>query len=195
MTNKLWFPLFIIGIYLLAISLPKTSPTKIDSVRNIKVSASPLAATPSASISYALVTKVVDGDTIDVQVNGKEDVIRLIGINTPEINACFGREAAIEARNILQSKSVMLETDPSQDNRDVYNRLLRYIFLPDGTNFGELMIKNGFAKEYTFKTVYKYQSLYKQAQKSAEDSKNGLWADNSCVKPRSDDNFEESGDR
>lgn len=127
----------------------------------------------------ATVTKVVDGDTIDVRLNGKEEKVRLIGINAPETNECFGNESTERAIELLGLKSVSLEADPSQGERDKYRRLLRYVFV-NGMSFEEIMIREGFAKEYTYRTAYKYQSLFKSAQSDAQNNKRGLWADGAC---------------
>ena len=113
----------------------------------------------------------------------------MIGINTPEIVdprkpvECFGKEASEKAKSILLGKKVHLEQEPTQGNTDKYGRLLRYVFLEDGNDFGLLMIKQGYAYEYTYNIPYKYQNEYKQAQKQAEEAKIGLWADNVCVTP------------
>lgn len=134
-----------------------------------------------------LVTKVIDGDTIQVIINGNNETLRLIGIDTPETVdprkpvQCFGKEASTKAKLLLSGKSVRLESDPTQGEIDKYQRLLRYIFLEDGTNFNKLMISEGYAYEYTYNTPYKYQSEFKQAQKEAEAGSVGLWADNACV--------------
>lgn len=127
------------------------------------------------------VIKVVDGDTIDVSINGQTERLRLIGINTPETVdprkavECFGVEASNKAKSVLTGKKVLLGADVTQGERDKYDRLLRYVFLEDGTNFNLLMIKEGYAYEYTYDTPYKYQSQFKQAQKEAEMAKAGLW--------------------
>jgi micrococcal nuclease len=140
---------------------------------------------PKAVIKSDLysVIKVVDGDTIDVSINGTTERIRLIGINTPETVdprkpvECFGKEASAKAKELLTNKKVYLEADPSQGERDKYNRLLRYVFFEDGTSFNLLIIKEGYAYEYTYDIPYKYQTEYKQAQKVAQSSKAGLWGD------------------
>lgn len=132
------------------------------------------------------VVKVVDGDTIDVSIAGKTERLRLIGIDTPETVdprkpvQCFGVAASNKAKELLEGKKVTLEADPGQGERDKYSRLLRYVFLPDGQSFNKLMISEGYAYEYTYETPYKYQAEYKQAQKDAEASKKGLWADAAC---------------
>ncbi len=132
------------------------------------------------------VVKVVDGDTIDVSIDGKVERLRLIGIDTPETVdprkpvECFGAEASNKAKLVLTGKNVYLESDNTQGERDKYDRLLRYVFLEDGTNFNLLMIKEGYAYEYTYDLPYKYQDEFKLAQKNAEINKKGLWASGVC---------------
>ncbi len=131
-----------------------------------------------------MVTRVIDGDTIDVSIDGKIERLRLIGINTPETVdprkpvECFGVEASNRAKELLNGKLVSLESDPSQGERDKYNRLLRYVFLEDGTNFNLRMIEEGYAYEYTYNTPYKYQAQFKRAQIEAKNAGAGLWGDN-----------------
>lgn len=138
------------------------------------------------SKTFYKVLKVIDGDTINVDLNGKSETLRLIGIDTPETVdprkpvQCFGREASSKAREILSGKAVFLEADPTQGERDKYNRLLRYVFTTDGTFYNKLMISEGFAHEYTYNTPYKYRDEFKFAQNYARDNKKGLWADNAC---------------
>lgn len=140
----------------------------------------------NAQRQLAQVTKVVDGDTIDVLLNGTKEKIRIIGLNTPETVdprrgvQCFGREASNFAKQTLTGKSVYLESDPTQSDRDKYGRLLRFVFLKDGTDFGKLLIQEGYGHEYTYDIPYKYQSEYKKAQQQAQKNKKGLWAENVC---------------
>ncbi len=184
MVNKLGLPLFVIGIFLILLSFSKNfQAANIKTTNKIQISVSPVPTHSAIEKSEAKITKVVDGDTVDVEINGKKDVVRLIGINAPETNECFGKEATDKAKEILNSKEVTLEPDSSQDDRDKYHRLLRYVFLSDGTNFGETMTRDGFAKEYTYKFPYKYQSIYKKAQQEAKDKKSGLWANGACPNP------------
>lgn len=138
---------------------------------------------PSASETY-IVTKVVDGDTIDALINGKDTRIRFIGIDTPETVdprrpvQCFGVEASNHVKELLTGKSVTLETDPSVSNQDKYGRLLRYVILPDGSNLNHRLIAEGYAHEYTYKdTPYTYQNLFKSAELAAQQNKLGLWGD------------------
>jgi len=143
--------------------------------------------TTPANMQTAKVTRVIDGDTIDVSFDGKTERIRVIGIDTPETVdprkpvECFGQEASAVAKEQLTDETVQLESDPTQGERDKYNRLLRYVWMDNGTvDFGKLMIATGYAHEYTYNLPYKYQAEYKQAQKEAEQGKKGLWADDAC---------------
>jgi|Napbiome12C3dose_1001474.scaffolds.fasta_scaffold00001_72 micrococcal nuclease len=142
---------------------------------------------PKKDKQEAKVVKVIDGDTLDASFNGKTERIRFIGVNTPETVdprkpvECFGERASVVAKENLSGETIWLESDSSQSDRDKYNRLLRYVWTDDATvDFGKVMIATGFAYEYTYDTPYKYQKEYKQAQKEAEQSKKGLWADGAC---------------
>jgi len=140
----------------------------------------------NVAVKLYQVVKVVDGDTISVNIDGKVETLRLIGINTPETVdprkpvECFGREASNMAKELLTNKKVRLEGDTTQDERDKYQRLLRYVWLEDGTFFNKIMISDGYAYEYTYNTPYKYQAEFKQAELEARMAKKGLWADGAC---------------
>lgn len=133
-----------------------------------------------------MVVRVVDGDTLTVSIDGEDQTIRLIGINTPETVdprkpiECFGKEASAEAKALLGGRNVYLEADESQDTYDKYQRLLAYVYLEDGTNINKRMIENGFAYEYTYQTPYKYQAIFKATEASAKAGGKGLWATNAC---------------
>jgi endonuclease YncB( thermonuclease family) len=141
---------------------------------------------PAADNLYSVVG-VTDGDTIKVDIGGSIETIRLIGMDTPETVdprkpvQCFGKESSDKAREMLGGKKVRLEADPTQGERDTYNRLLRYVYLEDGTSFDKWMIAEGYAHEYTYQSKpYKYQAEYQAAEKSAREGKKGLWADDTC---------------
>jgi len=134
------------------------------------------------------VIKVIDGDTIAVEIDGKTETLRLIGIDTPETVhpnkpvQCFGIEASSKAKETLSGQTVRLEADTAQGERDKYGRLLRYIFLENGTNFNKMMIVQGYAFEYTYQGIpYQYQTEFKQAEEKARAAKLGLWADDACA--------------
>ena len=130
---------------------------------------------------HYLVVKVVDGDTIDIDMNGTIERLRLIGMNTPETVdprrpvECFGADASKKAKELLVGKKVKIVNDGTQGNRDKYGRLLRYVFLEDGTFFNLWMIQNGYAHEYTYAVPYAYQADFKQAEVYARENNLGLW--------------------
>lgn len=128
------------------------------------------------------VATVIDGDTFTYLENGATYTVRVLGINTPETKyasrgeECFGAQASRKAKELLSGTQVSLQTDNSQDTYDAYNRLLAYVTLASGADFGELMIREGYAYEYTFKNPYLKQGIYKSAAKTAQETSVGLWS-------------------
>lgn len=133
-----------------------------------------------------LVTRVVDGDTLDVVIDGQVERVRLIGVDTPETVdprkkvQCFGAEASAELKRLVEQQIVSLEFDDSQGRSDKYGRELAYVFLSDGTNVNETLLRNGFAYEYTYSKAYKYQNLFQNAEQVARDTESGLWSSETC---------------
>lgn len=136
---------------------------------------------PAISPGYYAVTHVVDGDTIDVNMNGTTERIRMIGVDTPETKKpdspvqCYGPEASDFAKKTLAGKSVRLDADPQNDNRDRYGRLLRYVYLQDGTLFEEALISKGYAFAY-LSFAFSKKADFAAWQAKAQASKAGLWA-------------------
>jgi len=137
-------------------------------------------ASPTIKQESTELIKIIDGDTVIVKINGEEKSIRLIGIDTPEKNECFEKEATEKLKEIIANKKIKLEADNSQDDKDKYDRLLRYIYLEDGTLINKKLIEEGVAKEYTYKIAYKFQTEFKEAEKIAKEKKIGIWADGIC---------------
>ncbi len=139
----------------------------------------------STSTLYRVID-VADGDTIRIKLNNKEETLRLLGINTPEVDSkyrtaqCWGKEASKETKAKLTGASVRIESDPSQSLRDKYNRLLVYVSLEDGTNFNQQLVEEGFAREYTYAGAYKYQKDFKEAEEKARAAMRGLWSSDNC---------------
>jgi micrococcal nuclease len=158
-----------------------------------------------------VITRVVDGDTVAIQLCGVEEKLRLIGINAPELHntktgpQCFGQEAADEATKLLFDQKVIIETDPTQGNkhthRDMHGRLLVYIFIEDdvtifqrlflkferrfhvekSNNCGERMIADGYAHEEQYDRAYSYGPEFKAAEARAKSARKGMWADPACA--------------
>lgn len=140
----------------------------------------------SKSLDLVKVTKIVDGDTIKVDIGGTIETVRMIGVDTPEIKdprktvQCFGKEASARTKELLENQMVKLEADSTQNDRDKYSRLLRYIYLENGTFINKKLIEEGYAFEYTYQIPYLYQAEFKAAQKLAETNNLGLWNENNC---------------
>lgn len=127
----------------------------------------------------ALVLDAIDGDTLRIRLaNGAVDKVRIIGIDTPETVdprkpvQCFGTEASARMASLTRGKTVTLVRNPAED-RDVYQRLLRYIDL-DGADIGARMIADGYAFSYK---AYPHPRLaeYNALENSARAASKGLW--------------------
>ena len=127
------------------------------------------------------VSQAVDGDTLLVAQNGRQETVRLIGVDTPETKdprkpiQCFGYAAADHTRHLAEGKSVRLEADPNDSDRDKYKRLLRYVYLPDGTLLNAELIKDGYAFAYTVFSFTKIDE-FRQLEKDARVNNRGLWS-------------------
>ena len=94
----------------------------------------------------------------------------------------LGIAGALSLQDPRRVRGAFAEPDPTQGDRDKYGRLLRFVFLLNGINFNKLMISQGFAHEYTYKSnPYKYQGEFVAAEKEAREGKKGLWADDACA--------------
>lgn len=123
-----------------------------------------------------------DGDTIKVDMNGKTETIRFIGVDTPETHdprkkvQCYGPAASAFTKNTISAagSQVRLGADAESTNRDRYDRLLRYVYLPDGTLFNEKLINDGYGFYYPYFPFTKSDE-FAAAQKSAQAANRGLW--------------------
>ena len=127
----------------------------------------------------AHVERVIDGDTIQVRVEGKRYTVRLIGVDTPETKhptkpvQYFGREASAFTKAALEGKTVRLQKDRTGDTVDRYGRRLRYVLL-DGDNFNARLIRDGYAHAYRrfpFSKRTEFIRLEEQARRRGI----GLW--------------------
>jgi endonuclease YncB( thermonuclease family) len=129
---------------------------------------------------YAI-NRYVDGDTIDVNMNGSVETIRFIGVDTPETHKpntpvqCYGPEASSYTHSLIGKNSLRLEADPLDTNRDRYGRLLRYIYLPDGTLVEAKLIGEGYGFAYT-QFPFQKKAQFIALEQSAKQSGKGLWA-------------------
>lgn len=126
------------------------------------------------------VVRVVDGDTIIVDIDGVEERIRLIGIDTPESvhpdqerNVEYGEIASSFTEEQLEGQYVSLELDAQE--RDQYGRLLAYVYLDD-TMFNETLLEKGHAVVSTYPPNVRYADRFLEIQSEARDKEAGLWA-------------------
>ncbi|MBI4449971.1 thermonuclease family protein [Candidatus Uhrbacteria bacterium] len=134
----------------------------------------PVAVAPDGTV---LVAKVVDGDTIVLEGG---ETVRYIGIDTPETVdprrgvQCFGPEASKANKALVEGKRVRLVSDV--EDRDKYHRLLRYVYLPDGTFVNLELARQGFAPAYTYPPNNAHVEEFRMAAREAREAKRGLWA-------------------
>lgn len=149
--------------------------------------------TNSQSHEKADVVRVVDGDTVVILLNGQEEKVRLIGVDTPESKnnekarrdssktgesvseiVKLGKEAAQYTKSILpKGTKVTVETDVQP--RDRYGRLLAYLYLENGEMVNSLIIQNGYAQVMTIPPNVKYEDLFRKLMKEARENNRGLW--------------------
>lgn len=178
--KRKWWIFLILFLVVILIVWPKQNK-KIEKVGlEEKTSITPTIVVEQNLEKY-LVKKVIDGDTLTVEKNNKEETIRMIGINAPESNECGGIESAQKLKELVENKEIKIEGDETQDDKDVYGRTLRYIFV-DGININQKMIADGWAKEYTYKVAYKYKNNFKETQETAKKDKRGIWGEDFCQK-------------
>lgn len=129
----------------------------------------------------APIVRVVDGDTVDINLNGKEETVRLLLVDTPETAhpsmpvQPFGPEATAFAKESLPpGKQVEIELDVSE--RDQYGRLLGYLYV-DGKMFNELLLEKGLARvAYVFAPNTRYADRFYHVQKQAQERESGIWS-------------------
>jgi micrococcal nuclease len=124
----------------------------------------------SSNKGIVLVTRVIDGDTVEIEGGAR---VRYIGINTPEIGEPYYHEATEANRQLVLGKRVYLEEDVQ--DKDKYGRLLRYVWVDDTIVNAEL-VRQGYAYSYTYPPNVKHQKLFLQLEKEARDAVRGLWA-------------------
>lgn len=139
------------------------------------------------SVAAGVVATVVDGDTVRVRIGRSETAVRLLGIDTPEVRhpmdgvQCFGPEATSRAEELMPvGSSVRLETDPTQDRRDRYGRLLAYVYRtsaqgPAGS-VNLALVASGHARTYVYGDApFIHAERFLAAERAARGQGRGLW--------------------
>ncbi len=129
--------------------------------------------TPESPAAYfAKVTKVFDGDTIEIETGEK---VRYIGIDTPEVYPkvqCYSMESKKENEKLVLGKTVRLEKDTSET--DKYGRQLRYVYINQDF-INDDLVKGGYAKVETVRPDFKYENKFTESEIYAKQNNLGLW--------------------
>jgi micrococcal nuclease len=127
------------------------------------------------------VVDVVDGDTIEVLVDGEVEDVRYIGIDTPEVDPsigveCFGDAASAENRRLVEGEDVRLVFD--DERRDRYGRLLAYVYRrPDNLFVNAEMVKGGYARTLTIEPNDSFAEVLDELEQAAANAGRGLWGE------------------
>ena len=126
----------------------------------------------------ALVTRVVDGDTVEARIDGKVEDVRYIGVDTPETVKpdtpvqCFGPRASAFNHRLVEGRRVRLVF--GVERRDTYGRLLAYVYLGDRFVNASL-IRRGLARTLTIPPNDRFAPLLRELELSAARAGRGLW--------------------
>jgi micrococcal nuclease len=150
-----------------------------------------------------LVKRVIDGDTFELE---NRDRVRMLGIDTPEKYESAKLEKDIErsgqdkktlqklgelasqyTKKLIEGKRVILVPESNYEDRDVYGRLLRYVYLEDGTFINKKIVEDGYAYAYRKYRISKLDEFIKD-ENDARSNKRGLWGDIGGLKQ-----FDENG--
>lgn len=130
----------------------------------------------------AVVTRVIDGDTLEVRLDGRQETVRLIGVDTPETVhprigvELWGPEASAFTKGLLPPATrVRLELDVQE--RDQYGRLLAYVYLPDGRMLNALLLEAGLAQLLTVPPNVRHVDLFVRLQREAREAGRGMWSE------------------
>lgn len=182
MKRSLPILLILLFFTLAAQMLPKsiTVPDPLPLIKQLVPSPTSIPKSPSI---ITTVTKVVDGDTIEIEGG---TLVRYIGIDTPETKhptkgiQCFGKEASEKNKALVEGKQVRLKKDVSETDR--YGRLLRYVYLhePNATMsplfINEYLVQEGYAHAVTFPPDVAFVEQLRIAEQTARNEKKGLWS-------------------
>ncbi len=151
------------------------SPQPTPTITEISPTELPVSSeTPLAGHETALVVRVLDGDTVEVLLAGETLRLRYIGIDSPEDGQPFSSEATQANRQLVEGKKVLLEKDVSETDR--YDRLLRYVYLLDGTFINAELVRAGYARAAAYPPDTRYQDYLESVQQEASQAGLGVWA-------------------
>ena len=127
---------------------------------------------PIGNTAKATVTRVIDGDTVEVKMSGDIYSVRYIGIDTPERNQTGYQEASNVNSELVTGRTVVLEKDVSEVDR--YGRLLRYVWV-DGHMVNAILVATGFAHDAIYPPDTQYATDFFVLERYAKNERVGLW--------------------
>lgn len=156
------------------------------------------------------VTSVTDGDTIDIKFsNNKEDTIRLLGVDTPELYSEVSPSEfdgtskkcldywADKSKDFVEKKtnhnSISIKFDRNENRRGFYDRLLAYVYINNSTNINYQLVKHGYGRVYT-DSDFTQKSTFLNAQEEAKENDRGLWGCSEDNIPEEENTDEDSKD-
>lgn len=125
------------------------------------------------------VTRVVDGDTIVVSLDGRSERVRYIGVDTPETVKpntpvqCYGKKASQLNRSLVEGRTVTLSFD--RERTDRYGRLLAYVTRSDGLDVNAALLKNGAARTIEIRPNTSRARSYRALESKARSEQRGMW--------------------
>ena len=129
------------------------------------------------------VIRVIDGDTLEVRTAQGKEKVRMLGIDTPETVRpgvaveCGGPEASAFMKRLAEGTSVCLITDPTQDERDRYDRLLAYVLPSFGeVSYQQRILAAGWAEVYVYGRKFRRHAAFAKAQEKARAKGAGVWS-------------------
>jgi len=183
---KLW-QLYIIPFLFIILVLSGENTSllfdKLQSFEEVAQETSALGERDVRQMEQVHVSRVIDGDTIEIELG---EHVRFIGVDTPETVhpkksvQCFGKEASNKTKALLEGKDIFMEKDVSDTDR--YGRLLRYLYLPNPDApeevifINEYLIEQGYGVVVTYPPDVKYHEQFLEAQKVAQKEGRGLWS-------------------
>jgi len=140
-----------------------------------------LAGTQGGADLEGVVVGVVDGDTVRVRVDGREETVRYIGVDTPETKRpgspveCFGPAASAANERLVDGREVRLEV--GEEGRDRYERLLAYVYRADDGRFvNEALVRDGYARPLAIAPNLRHAETFAALADEALASGRGLWS-------------------
>jgi micrococcal nuclease len=140
-----------------------------------------LSGTPTRADLEGRVVRVVDGDTVRVRIEGREETVRYIGVDTPETRRpgraveCFGPAASAANERLVEGREVRLEV--GEEERDRYDRLLAYVHRADDGRFvNEILVREGYARPLAIEPNVRHADAFATLADEALEAGRGLWS-------------------